>query len=415
MLQPVPALSSENPPDNLQARLQIAVGKALFDKLWVFAPSSTDASDGLGPLYNARSCAGCHQAAANRPVSGSRQSPQPLPKHYLLRLGAQGKDQPDPYLGFQVQGFAYPDLASEGQLRVQDLPEPVPGSDLLRHRRVLEWQPTHSPGPDKTTVRSLRRTPDLSGIGLLALIPEPDLRAQADPEDANGDGISGRINRVPDAIQGRLATGRFGWKAGTASLEEQVLKALHRDIGISSWLFPDADGDCGTRQPLCRNLGNGNSTAQDGFEASRVATDALVRYTRNLPPPATVAKGDRADLFQHTGCAACHRPTYRIPLPDGSLREIQAYTDGLLHDMGPGLSDGLQESGALPSEWRTPPLWGLSRRLDQGKGALLHDGRALTVLESILWHEGEAASSRQRFLTLSRDEQNSLIEFVESL
>jgi len=218
-----------------------------------------------------------------------------------------------------------------------------------------------------------------------------------DPLDADNDGVSGR-----------MPSGRFGWRGGAATLKAQIADALALDMGIATVTRPDPAGDC----PRCPATPAGPETTDAAFEA-------IVFYVRNLGPPPRVDAGavdvlaGRA-VFHAAGCAACHTPSHRTgPAPDAPWladQTIWPYTDMLLHDMGRGLAD------AGSAEWRTPPLWGLGRNAAvNGARYFLHDGRARSPLEAILWHGGEAAGSRDAVKSLPPEERHALLRFLESL
>jgi CxxC motif-containing protein (DUF1111 family) len=261
-------------------------------------------------------------------------------------------------------------------------------------------------------------------MGLLARISADDILAGADPNDTDGDGISGRPNLVWSTVE-RPTFGRFGWKASEPTLERQAALALALDIGISSPLLPDGHGDCTPRQTTCRQAPTGNTPDFGNVEAPESVMQALLFYLDNLGPPArrdsddpSVRNGER--LFASTGCAACHQSrfvTARDPaLPWLSEREIHPYTDMLLHDMGEDLADHRPEGAADGREWRTSPLWGIGRtEAVNGNASYLHDGRARSLIEAILWHGGEADGARRRFSHLSAGERHDLLRFLGSL
>jgi CxxC motif-containing protein (DUF1111 family) len=410
-----------------EQRLTFAIGQALFERLWVAAPASTRSADGLGPLYNARSCSGCH-------VRNGRGQP-PLPDsaaHSTMSLVAKlsipadgAATIPEPTYGAQIQTLGTLGQIAEGRLQVDYELVPVVLDDgeriELRRPRYriadLGFGPLHP-----ATMLSPRLTPAIVGMGLLARIPEADILAAADPEDLDGDGVSGRPNVVPD---GRLALGRFGWKAVEPTLERQAALALSLDIGISSPLRPDGHGDCTVRQTACRSAPTGNTPQFGNVEAPDSVMQALLFYLDNLGPPPRrgaddpeIHNGER--LFAETGCTACHRPRF-VTAADPqqswlSSQEIHPYTDLLLHDMGDGLADGRPEGKADGREWRTPPLWGIGRsEAVNGHAFYLHDGRARSLIEAILWHDGEAAVAQRRFVALSAGERRDLLRFLGSL
>jgi CxxC motif-containing protein (DUF1111 family) len=255
--------------------------------------------------------------------------------------------------------------------------------------------------------------PALLGLGLLEAVPEAEILAWSDPEDVDGDGISGRGNRVPGQ-EGRTVLGRFGWKAGQPGLLEQNAAALALDLGLTSRLHPVPD-------PLPGQV----PAASAAVEVSDAQLERLTLYTRLLAVPArrgeeqpTVRRGER--LFHDFGCASCHRPRLATA-PDAEPaalagREIAPYTDLLLHDLGEELADHRGEHLAGGREWRTAPLWGLGLiESVSGTVRLLHDGRARGFAEAILWHGGEAEAARETFRRAPEAERLDLLLFLGSL
>jgi CxxC motif-containing protein (DUF1111 family) len=259
------------------------------------------------------------------------------------------------------------------------------------------------------------------GLGLLENVPASVLEALADPEDADGDGISGRINRVWSPSEGGMRPGRFGWKANAANLVDQDSGAALGDVGLTTRLHPDQN--CPAAQAACRAAYDQSATG--GAELSDLFLERLVFYTRAIavprqrhPEAPEVARG--AALFRTARCDACHVPTL-VTGPDATLPELanqsfHPFTDLLLHDMGPDLADGRPDFAAGPSEWRTPPLWGIGLiPAVNGHDALLHDGRARGVAEAILWHGGEGAAARDAFRTMDAADRAALVAFVNTL
>jgi CxxC motif-containing protein (DUF1111 family) len=244
------------------------------------------------------------------------------------------------------------------------------------------------------------------------------LLARVDPDDRDGDGISGRANRVPSAASKRVELGRFGWKAEQASVLDQTAAAFVGDMGITSRLFVDEND--GPQQ-------GASCTEQSGAvpELDDAVLDSVVSYVRTLALPArrdrerpAVERGEI--LFATDGCASCHTPTLTtaddaVP-SELAARTIHPYSDLLLHDLGSGLSDERPSFGAAGSEWRTAPLWGvgLVERVSGGSG-FLHDGRARNLTEAVLWHGGEAEAAKQRFLRMRASDRAALLAFLESL
>jgi CxxC motif-containing protein (DUF1111 family) len=286
---------------------------------------------------------------------------------------------------------------------------------------ITLWAPTYtltprSGAPAPGLRLSPRVAPHMIGLGLLEAVPEADILADEDPDDADGDGISGRAQRRVNAA-GAEALGRFGWKGDAPGIAEQVAAAFAGDLGLTSRLHPT--DDCTAAQPACQEaLSGGDPEVEDHI------LDLVTLYSRAVAPPARRAADAPAvlageALFHALGCAACHRPEHRTgPAALDGLdgQRIFPYTDLLLHDMGPGLADDRPLGRASGREWRTPPLWGLGL-IDEVSDhtRFLHDGRARSLTEAIAWHGGEAAPSRDAFLALGADERAAVLAFVEDL
>ncbi|HSX58782.1 MAG TPA: di-heme oxidoredictase family protein [Tahibacter sp.] len=264
---------------------------------------------------------------------------------------------------------------------------------------------------------SARMPQTVAGLGLLEAVDEETLLQRHDPNDADGDGISGRVALVPTG--GLPQIGRFGWKADKASLRQFTAAALRAEIGVKSSLRPTLD--CTPSQTACTQQAQNAGTLTDADLALITIyvqmTGAPARRPDTVELPQVVA-GEA--VFHQLGCGGCHAPTlqtgYRHPLAELRGQTIRAYTDLLLHDLGDGLADRLLASGTLNREWRTPPLWGLGLRdAVNGHGRLLHDGRARDLPEAILWHGGEASASREAFRTLPATSRAALIAFLDSL
>jgi CxxC motif-containing protein (DUF1111 family) len=401
--------------------LDFEIGRALFERQWAAAPSSTQAADGLGPLFNARGCISCHTGGGRGVAMDANGNVLP---GLLFKLGPHGGMSPatgDPIYGQQIQPESVLGLGGEAQpsLRFETksvtladgtrvgLRQPVPKLDGLAYGPLA---------PE--TVISLRIASAINGMGLLERIPDSEILARARPD---GDGISGRPNDVVDPATGKTMLGRFGWKAGMPSLEAQDAKALDLDIGLSNPIFHDAYGDCTKREPQCLAMPNGASPQFENVEVPTSLMRLIDRFVAEavLPGVATdskdVAQG-RA-LFMETGCESCHRASFFLPASGKSpARRIEPYTDLLLHDMGMGLADHVKDGDASGREWRTAPLWGIGTSIAGKTDAeLLHDARARNVLEAILWHDGEAAPARKNVEALSAADRQALIDFIGSL
>jgi CxxC motif-containing protein (DUF1111 family) len=397
-------------PEHGDGGLAIAIGKALFQRQWVSAPASTQATDGLGPLYNARSCAFCHAGAGRgaglEAVPGGHSG-------IVLRLGSVGTGAPDPAYGMQLQTEAVPGLTPEGALAVDFALSAVTLADgtAVAMRRPQPRIADAAEGPlDPRTRLGLRIAPSLVGLGALERIPEAEILAVP----------GGRPSWVTDPATGQRRLGRFGWKASEPSIAAQVGRALAIDIGLSNPLHRDPYGDCTAREAACRAMPNGASPQFEGLEVPSALIDPLDRFVAvALLPPPDAARSDPhgAALFAAAGCSACHRPSFALPAAAGQpARSIAPYSDLRLHRMGPGLAEAMPEGDAAGDEWRTPPLWGLGRAVDAAGGAaLLHDGRARSILEAILWHGGEAAAARDKVSAMPAADRAALIAFLRSL
>ncbi len=422
---------------SFERKLDFNLGNGLFTKTWVAAPSSTRASDGLGPLYNARACQDCH-------LKDGRGHPPETPGgtsvSMFLRISVPGgktpegiKDwlatQDDPHYGGQIQNLASAGMASEGKMDIRYTEVPV----TLADGTVVSLRaPTYSlvdggyGDLGQGAMLSPRVAPQMIGLGLLEAIPAADILAHEDPEDANGDGISGRAAIVPSDEFGVPMLGRFGFKGGKPTIKEQSAGAFQGDMGLSTVLHKTPWGDCTEAQADCRAAPDGQEEGiRDGLEVDRESLDLVTFYSRNLAVPARRNPGDPVVLkgkqvFYDSGCIGCHVPKYvtnRLKdQPEQSFQLIWPYTDLLLHDMGPGLADNRPEGRATGSEWKTAPLWGIGMTSQvSGHSYFLHDGRARNLLEAILWHGGEAEAARDKVVALPKPDRDALIAFLESL
>jgi CxxC motif-containing protein (DUF1111 family) len=414
------------------------LGEALFQKFWVSSPSSTQASDGLGPLFNARSCESCHIRAGR----GHAPRADGDATSMFLRLARPARNDaekadiaalkvlnfPDDTYGQQLQDRAVTGLPAEGQVALSYTDEKVTlaGGEVITlhrpHYRVKD--PAYGPLGADTTL-SPRIANPMIGMGLIEAIADQDIEANAESQKRDGKGISGMVAKVRDHLTGEVKIGRFGWKAQNATVRDQSAGALAGDIGISSPDDPRHWGDCTAKQPACLAMPNGVQKRLGDVEAPPPVLDLITFYSETLAPPKRRNVGTPEvlagkALFYASGCATCHRPKYvtrrDVNNPALAFQLIWPYSDFLLHDMGDGLSDGQQVGLANGRQWRTPPLWGLGlTKAVNGSHAYLHDGRANTLSETILWHDGEAKAARDRFASMVPDDRKALITFLESL
>ncbi len=372
------------PPLRADEGLDRIMGRTLFARAWVQAPASTRASDGLGPLFNARSCAACHPKGTTAdfmPVAGGYAS-----IGLIARLGDE-TGTPDPFFGVQLQNAAITGLSPEGTA--------ILGMDNAPNITIVRG----ALAPN--TRVSLRRAPVLAGRGRIDRIARAAILSNADPEDINGDGISGRAHILQS---GKI--GRFGWKADTASLNAQIAGAFSIDIGLSSPRFPDHFADCTPQQKSCRKNGDGSDTLGGGYELSAQIIELVAAYVRSIEPAGIDNENGRA-LFTATGCASCHKPQ----LNDDNGKPVTIFSDLLLHDMGEALSDGVGAFGTKSNEWRTAPLIGFRANASR----LLHDGRAPDIDTAISAHGGEATDARATYFNLPDETRIALRAYLQNL
>jgi len=356
-------------------------------------------SDGLGPIFVAPSCETCHVGDGKGHLVFN-----------LTRFGRTSSEGFDPMRSY--------------------------GGPQVQNRAIQNYMAESMPGG--ATGYAQFTAPAVTGLGYLEAVLDQTLLDLQDPDDLDGDGISGRvqlvdestivaeIGRIEDVIDGNLPPrisvdgkliGRFGKKASAISLLHQTVSAYHEDMGITS--------DVLLEDPVNRQVGGFSSDGVADPEVTSSAVQAVVFYLRTLkaPPRRGADTPDvqaGAELFASVGCASCHLPVMRTgPSTIAALSNVEfhPYTDLLLHDMGPELDDGYTEGRALTSEWRTPPLWGigLTESSQGGSSFFLHDGRARTLSEAIDFHGGEADASRTAFRALSSAQQQTLLDYLRSL
>jgi len=383
------ARPAANLPDTERARFND--GARLFYTRWIAGPAPAPALTGVGPLYNALSCEQCHRNDGRGRPPGVRHEDDGSGDGFgaVARL-----IPPDPIYGAQVQDRAIGGLKLEGTYVGVTV-------DAARPGQPRNWlYAGFTDGPLTSRIGGVV-APSVSGMGLLEAIPAARLEALADPDDSDGDGISGK-----------RGTGRFGWRARFETVRAQTAQAFALDMGLSTTYYPAPAGDCTAAQPAC--LGRSGHA----MEVSDDVLESVADYVINLGLPAR-NRAETPDLmagralFYETGCAQCHTPSHKTgphSFPWLADQMIWPYSDLLLHDMGPGLGD------AGGQEWRTPPLWGLGRHGDvNGNAYYLHDGRVKTLDDAIRWHGGEGAKAKAAFEALSGQDRSFLLAFLASL
>jgi len=386
-------------------------GRSLFRQSWVIAPARDQAVDGLGPLYNRLACISCHPRNGR---GGAPETPDERMQTMLVRLSVPGTPpRPHPVYGDQLNESGIPGVAGEGRAEIHWQYETLSlddGSRVELRRPRLNFVDL-AYGELGPVLTSARVGPPVAGLGLLDAVPARTLAALASA--GKPDGVRGSVNRIGP----RQLAGRFGLKANSSDLRSQIAGAFHGDMSITSPLFPEEN--CSPAQSACRRAPSGGQP-----ELSAAQLGDITFYIAHLAPPPrrnteqpAVVRG--AARFSEFGCTVCHLPTLRSGASRFRLlagRQFSPYTDLLLHDMGPGLADGRPDQAASGSQWRTAPLWGIGvLAAINDKVGYLHDGRARTLSEAILWHGGEATAAQRRYRAATADVRADLQAFLESL
>lgn len=404
-------------------RGEFFIGNAFFNSPWVVAPASAGARDGLGPMFNARSCDACHNndGRGQPPVTEDEQPVSLVIQFATSTPGDNNEPQADPNYGVNFNPFSIGGVPTEGKVRIRH--EELAGTHgdgttytLLAPKYSFEELAYGELAAD--TKLSPRVAPAVFGSGLLEAIPEQQILERNDPEDADKDGISGRPNYVWDPLVNRAVLGRFGWKLNQPDIAHQTAAAFSSEIGMTTSFRPKEI--CTPVQTACVAAPTGGTPEiSDEIFAHMVTYQRMlaVPVRRNLDSP-EVKRG--AKVFLEAGCESCHRATFKTgdikDQPWLSGQTIHPFTDMLLHDMGEALADGRADFAASGSEWRTAPLWGLGlQKTVNGHTRLLHDGRARDVSEAILWHGGEGENAKQAYRNLSKQDREALLRFIDSL
>ncbi len=447
------AESYSKPSSNLTASRKgsFFIGNAFFRQPWVIAPASTDSRDGLGALFNVAACQSCHvkDGRGHAPMSMDDDADSLLIRLAMPATTDEQRQQlqnsliekvAHPMYGGQLQDRGIQGVPAEARIAVQWTDKTVTFTDghveTLRAPTFNLTKPGYGPFDDELMV-SPRVALPMIGLGLLEQIPDEDIKKQAIDKNNNSD-ISGKFNWVMDPQTGKHALGRFGWKAGQTKLLTQNQSAFNEDMGLTSNIRPHES--CMPTQTACVKATTGADEQGDGrppIEVNDEVAKFVEFYTRNLAVPHRRNADDKLVLagkkrFYDMGCQSCHTPRYQLPKTDDDHLEqhgqvIYPYTDLLLHDMGDDLADRTI-AGKLPPkdaqveflansyEWRTPALWGigLAQTVDP-QATFLHDGRARTLMEAVLWHGGEAQEQQKKVLNLDKQGRAELNAFLKSL
>lgn len=420
-LEIVGSFSFDNPAPNLNAKNEELHGEGdkQFEAEFVAAPAPV--SPGLGVQFNNISCIKCHPSDGRAPFPSTNINEF---SGFFLRTsipgkGAHGGPNPTPGFGDQLANHSTLPYPAEVKFTVtyEDLPISfADGTQVILKKPIYGVKDAYIDFPANAML-SPRIGPQMYGLGLLDAIPEKDILARQDINDADGDGISGKANMVWDPETKSTRLGRFGWKANTPTVLIQSAGAYNGDMGVTNHLFPTENSYGQT---------NGDKNHDNDPEVSKEILDQVVLYCRTLAVPAPrnledpqVIKGYQ--LFEEANCAKCHISTPQKTgvfegIPAISNQTIYPYTDMLLHDMGDDLADGRPDFLADGNEWRTRALWGIGLIYSvNGHTDFLHDGRAKSIEEAILWHGGEAKDSQEFYRNLSKEEREALVAFVNSL
>ena len=392
------------------------IGDKAFDAVFVSAPAPLNS--GLGPIYNNVSCVSCHvnDGRGRPPVPGSKF------ESLLFKISTDGKGlhgEPIPVLGYgtQIQMQGVNGVSAEANIRInyQNITELFSdGSSVVLQKPVYQLEQLYKP-INQNYYLSPRLAPPVFGLGLLEAIPMTSIVANQDPQDANGDGISGKANWVWDKTLANYNLGRFGWKAGQPSILQQISAAYNEDMGVTNPLFSIENS---FSQIQYDGLNDDVELKDSILHAVKFYMQTLGVPARRLINTAEVVQGEK--LFYSLKCQSCHIPSFitqvDVSFPSRSYQKIYPYTDLLLHDMGVDLSDNRPEFDADGQEWKTPALWGigLTEKVN-GHAYYLHDGRARSIEEAILWHGGEAEQSKNRYKQLSLNERQAVLKFIHSL
>lgn len=406
-----------------QERVDFFVGKSFFRQNWVQFPASVKSLEGLGPTFIATSCIACHDHdGRGRPPIKPEENFQAL----LFRISKPGQNPLGgpvdvPGYGDQIQNFSIPGVKPEARPQIKWIEESGKFADggkyTLVKPEVSFKDPAYGELP-KDLLVSPRVAPAVFGLGLLEVISEADILKNEDPMDRDQDGVRGHANFVWDHTHKKNSLGRFGWKANQPSLRQQTAAAFRGDMGITTSIFPDQN--CPLEQEECLK-----TPTKKTIELSDVDLNKVVAYSQLISVPErrlleTEIEIRGSQLMKELACVACHRPHFRTSneTPFKELREqdIYPYTDLLVHDMGEGLADNRPDFLATGREWRTPPLWGIGmiKKINRHT-RFLHDGRARSLEEAILWHGGEGENAKNKYKALSKKDRETLVQYVESL
>lgn len=397
------------------------LGKSFFRIPWVEAPSATTARDGLGPLFDANTCTSCHPNNSQGSVYNKNGK---VSRTMVIRLSIPSNNSkehksillkngfvPAPVYGAQLSINGTRTVPYEGKLHIDYVNKYLTYNDgqtvVLRNPKYSLKDLNYGP-LDKNINISIRKAPALVGLGLLEDLSNEEILKNEDEFDSNNDGISGRANKVFNIASKSYDIGRYTYKASAPTVKQQSAAAFNNDMGLTSSYFPK--DNCTKYQEKCLNA----KKARHAIDVTDQRLDAVAFYLKTLKVPRSKnIDKDGQELFEQISCNSCH--VNSLTTKKGMI--IKPYSDFLLHDMGEALSDGRSEFKASSTEWRTMPLWGISsyEKTLGKKPDYLHDGRAQSIEEAILWHGGEALKAREAFMALEKEKRNKIIQFIGKL
>lgn len=406
------------------------LGKSFYRIPWVEAPSATTARDGLGPLFSANTCISCHPNNSKGSLYNEKQQ---ISRAYISRVsipsnGSQEHTQMLKYNGFVQEPRYGSQISINGVHGVPFEAKPIikyekvkvqypDGNSLFLNKPIhgVENQLKDLQYGDMQNKANIsnRLAPALIGLGLIEKISDEQILANQDIDDKDNDGISGKANIVYSIKHDDFRVGRYTWKASAPSVIHQAAAAASNDMSLTNEFFPNEN--CTSVQKECLDAPKGDLVHQEKtFDLPKERLEAIAFYLKNLKiPKSNIKEKEGEKLFSSIGCAKCHIPSFIGK--DGY--EIKPFTDFLLHDMGEGLSDGRVEFKASPREWKTAPLWGIGKlkTATNKNPEYLHDGRAKTLEEAILWHGGEASEVKNRFMNLSKKQREMIVNYLMEL
>jgi len=406
------------------------LGRSFFTIPWVEAPSATTARDGLGPLFSANTCVNCHP---NNAIGSVYNKNNQISRNYISRLSIPSNGSKEHKLMLKYSGFVAEPIYGN-QISINGVNGvPFEAKPIIKYKNVKVTYPDGDEVILKQPLRGIenqlkdlqygkldkdvsisnRLAPAFVGLGLVEQITDEQILQNEDIEDINNDGISGKANIVYSIKNDDFRVGRYTWKASAASVIHQTAAAASNDMSLTNPFFPNEN--CTSSQEECLKAPKGDDVhGKKTFDLPMKRLESIAFYLKNLKiPKSIVTQKEGEKLFNEIGCVKCHIPSFT----NKNGYKIKPFSDFLLHDMGENLSDGRVEFLANAQEWRTAPLWGIGKykQATNKDPEFLHDGRAKTLEEAILWHGGESEQIKNKFMSLSREQRELIVKYIEEL